>query len=149
MEFSYTGQYRFSGDAKGDWTIECLSSGTLRFSRLGRAGRGVDLFCLGGGGGGGRSAQFGYGGGGGGGGKTKTVRGAKIARGAAIDIIIGSGGAPPSASHKLTLPCLTEEVPPAALGAPPLPMMISMAAPLAILAPRTVFVFPPPPPPPP
>ena len=44
MEFSYTGQYRFSGDAKGDWTIECLSSGTLRFSRLGKAGRGVDLF---------------------------------------------------------------------------------------------------------
>lgn len=93
MEFSYTGQYRFSGDAKRDWAIEFLSSGTLRFSRLGKAGRDVDLFCLGGGGGG-RAAQFGYGGGGGGGGKTKTVRGAKITRGAAIDISIGSGGLP-------------------------------------------------------
>lgn len=97
MEFSYTGQYRFTGDRKGDWAIEFLSSGTLRFSRLGKAGKGVDIFSLGGGGGGGRAAQFGYGGGGGGGGKTKTVRGAKIARGIDVDIIIGSGGTPNAA----------------------------------------------------
>ena len=24
MEFSYTGQYRFTGDRKGDWAIEFL-----------------------------------------------------------------------------------------------------------------------------
>ena len=50
--FTYTGTYAFINDGDKNWRIRLLTSGTLRFSKLGNAANGVDAFLVGAGGGG-------------------------------------------------------------------------------------------------
>lgn len=60
FEFSYTGNYKFSGSADGDWVLSLLTSGTLTVRS---APTPIDVFCCGGGGNGGSGTDWnGYGG---------------------------------------------------------------------------------------
>ena len=86
-EFTYTGTYQTIDDGNENWRIKFLTSGTLTFTKLKGAKKGIDVFLVGGGGGGGHTS-----GGGGGGGYTKTVGGIPIEKGTAYPIDIGSGG---------------------------------------------------------
>lgn len=92
-EFTYTGQYEFINDGlsggKQNWRIRFLTSGTLTFTKLGSAKRGIDVFCVGGGGAGGLYKNNSSGGGGGG--YTSTTRGYPVNR-TQYSIIIGAGG---------------------------------------------------------
>lgn len=95
-EFTYSGSYQIVDDNDnvisnvdsytGNWKIRFLSSGTLTFTNLHSASKGIDVFLVGGGGNGGRSyggfqaGRWGYasGGGGGGGGYRTTKRGVSV-----------------------------------------------------------------------
>ena len=68
LDFTYSGEYAFSGDPKGDWEIELLTSGTFNFKSI---QTNIDLFLVGGGASGGSASGgiAGAGGGGGGGGR--------------------------------------------------------------------------------
>ena len=48
-KFTYTGNYQFIDDGSGNWRIKFLSSGTLTFTSLGNARKGIDVFLVGGG----------------------------------------------------------------------------------------------------
>ena len=84
-EFTYTGTYLFIDDGDKNWRLKLLSSGTLTFTKLGNASKGIDAFLVGGGAGGGVY------GGGGGGGYTKTVM-VSVTKGTPYVIQIGAGG---------------------------------------------------------
>ena len=94
FDFSYTGNYKFSGNPDGDWAISFLSSGTLTVRS---APTPIDVFCCGGGHNGGSGTQWNWGGtrydggDGGRGGKCNAVTGVKIAE-ASYSIIIGGAG---------------------------------------------------------
>lgn len=94
-EFTYTGEYdivNFNGidESRANWEIHFLTSGTLRFSKLNGAKKGIDAFLVGGGGNGGNSITN-VGGGGGGGGFTTTET-INIATDKDYNIIIGGSG---------------------------------------------------------
>ena len=60
FDFSYSGNYRFTGSPDGDWAIAFWSSGTLTIRAMPTA---IDVFCCGGGGNGGSGTDWnGYGG---------------------------------------------------------------------------------------
>ena len=90
--FTYSGDSQVVDDGNGNWRIKLMSTGTLRFTDLGNAKDGIDVFLVGGGAGGCASAQAGYGGGGGGGGYTKTVSGKAVSKNTDYVITIGGGG---------------------------------------------------------
>ena len=85
-EYTYTGNSTLIDDGGGNWRIKFLTSGALRFTKLGSAKGGVDVFCVGGGASGG---GIGFGGGGG---YTATVT-KTVSTGVAYQIVIGAGGA--------------------------------------------------------
>ncbi len=87
-EFSYTGTYAVD-ESGGDWKIRLLTSGTLRFSNLNGAEKGIDVFLVGGGGGGPAGASN-YGGAGGG--YTSTARKHIVAASTDYEITVGDGG---------------------------------------------------------
>ena len=54
--YSSSTAHEFIDDGDGNWRIKLLSGGTLRFSSLGNAKNGIDVFLVGGGGAGGGGA---------------------------------------------------------------------------------------------
>lgn len=96
-EFTYTGDYEFIDDGDRNWRIKFLSSGTLKFTKLGNADGGIDLFLMGGGGSGGQGELY-YAGGGGREGKVKTAKGVIIQTQIPYTIVVGAGGTSSAAS---------------------------------------------------
>lgn len=90
-KFTYTGEYRFAAESGENWKLELLTSGTLTFTKLGNAKKGIDAFLVGGGSGAPYSAT--YLSGGGAGGYTRTVRKITVAKDAPIAVVVGAGGA--------------------------------------------------------
>lgn len=110
-KFTYTGTYRYTDDlgneiteSDGDWNIQFLTSGALKFTKLNGAADGIDVFVLGGGGNGGDGSisdgsagafyddgTFNAGGGGGGGCRENSF-GQIIDVGTTYPIIIGGAG---------------------------------------------------------
>lgn len=92
-EFTYEkGAYEWIDDEYGNWRIKFLSSGILRFTKLGNAKKGIEVFCVGGGGGGSNGDIVVIYGGGGGGGytNTKTVL---VQKDTDYEIVVGAGSA--------------------------------------------------------
>lgn len=96
--FSYTGDFEIVNDSdesitysRDNWKIRFLSSGTLTFTKLNGAIKGIDVFLVGGGGGGGYKGNFASGGGGG---YTTTEKGVFVTTNTPYQITIGDGGAP-------------------------------------------------------
>lgn len=87
--YTYTGSHKLVDEGNYKWKIYFYTGGKLKFSYLGNAASGINVFCLGGGGGGGG----GSGGGGGGGGKTTTNTKTGLAVNTEYTITIGGGGA--------------------------------------------------------
>ena len=75
----------------GNWKIRFLTSGELKFTNLGTAASGIDVFLVGGGGAGGGGTSNDRGGGGGGG-YTKTHKAISISQNEKYTIIVGAGG---------------------------------------------------------
>lgn len=94
-KFTYTGNYQFVDDGSGNWRIKFLSSGTLTFTSLGNANKGIDVFIVGGGAGGAaRALGSMYAHSGGGSGYVTTVKDGSIVpvKGTGYSITIGAGG---------------------------------------------------------
>lgn len=94
-KFTYTGNYQYIDDGSGNWRIKFLSSGTLTFTSLGNARKGIDVFIVGAGAGGAShalGAMYAYSGGGSG--RTVTKKDGSIvpAKGTGYSITIGAGG---------------------------------------------------------
>lgn len=99
-KFTYTGSYELIDDGNGNWRIKFKSSGTLTFTSLGNASKGIDVFLVGGGGGKAFAAYAqwtadGYGGSG----YTKTQKGVPVTKGTAYAITIGGAGSNNSAQN--------------------------------------------------
>ena len=101
-EFTYTGTYQLIDDGGGNWRIKFLTSGVLNFTKLGSAGKGIDVFLVGGGGGCGNASGVSDFLGAGGGGYTKTTRQITVQVGMEYNIVIGAGGTKPNASNVQT-----------------------------------------------
>ena len=86
-EFTYTGTYQVIDDGNDNWRIKFKSSGTLIFTKLNGAKKGIDVFLVGGGGNGANAK--GCGSGGGGGGYTTTVGNVAVLRSAEYQITVG------------------------------------------------------------
>ncbi len=86
--YTYSGSHKLVDEGNGNWKIYFYTGGKLKFSYLGNAASGINVFCLGGGGGGGG----GSGGGGGGGGNTTTNTKTGLAVNTEYTITIGGGG---------------------------------------------------------
>ena len=92
--FDYSGTSEFVDDGNGNWRLFLKTSGDLRFSDLGNARRGIDVFLCGGGGSGGSGWYLSNtAGGGGGGGYPERAYEVKIAAKTVYPIVIGAGGA--------------------------------------------------------
>jgi len=94
MAYTYTGSHEKIDDGSGNWRIKFKSSGTLKFTNLGKWNGVIDLFLVGGGGAGGSGnwdANNGYGKAGSGG-YTKTQKSIQAAVNTAYSIVIGAGG---------------------------------------------------------
>lgn len=91
MTYTYSGSHEKIDDGSGNWRIKFKSSGTLKFTNLGKWNGVIDLFLVGGGGGtyeeGTRGAS-----GGGGGGYTKTKKSITVVEGTNYQIVVGAGG---------------------------------------------------------
>lgn len=101
-DFTYTGSYKITDDSgneisvtQGNWMIRFLTSGTLTFSALNGADKGIDVFCVGGGAGGQINEGSGYGTmrPGGGGGYTTTTKKVAIKENTSYPVVIGAGSA--------------------------------------------------------
>ena len=95
-EFTYTGSYKLVDEGNYKWKIYFYTSGTLRFTHLGNATGGIDLFLVAGGGGG--HTDFNDGSvklkhGGSGGGYTKTQKAISVSINTNYTITVGGGGA--------------------------------------------------------
>ena len=95
MHYTYTGEQEFSYEGNnGDWKIKFKSSGTLKFTNLGKWDGKLDVFCVGGGcagGSGSWDAGNGYGKAGCGG-YTTTQKSIQVTANTAYSIVIGAGG---------------------------------------------------------
>ena len=94
MTYTYTGDHEKIDDGNGNWRIKFKSSGTLKFTNLGKWDGKLDGFCVGGGcagGSGSWDAGNGYGKAGSGG-YTTTQKGVQSAANASYSIVIGAGG---------------------------------------------------------
>lgn len=101
--FTYTGEYTFEEDGGKDWRIKLLTSGTLTFTDLGNAKKGIDVFLVGGGGSGGFGTMvggytqgFALGGSGG----FNTLERIKPVKGVPYEIEIGAGAPKATARGK-------------------------------------------------
>lgn len=97
MTYTYTGGHEKIDDGSGNWRIKLKSSGTLKFTNLGKWDGKLDVFCVGGGcaGGGGTNGQWNAGGGygkAGSGGYTTTQKSIYATANTAYSIAIGAGG---------------------------------------------------------
>ena len=101
-DFTYTGSCKITDDSgneisvtQGDWRVRFLTSGTLTFSALNGADKGIDVFCVGGGAGGQRNEDSGYGTmrPGGGGGYTTTTKKVTVKENTPYSVVVGAGGA--------------------------------------------------------
>ena len=101
-DFTYTGDCKITDDSgneisvtQGNWRIRFLTSGTLTFSALNGADKGIDVFCVGGGAGGQRNEDSGYGTmrPGGGGGYTTTTKKVSVKENTSYPVVVGAGGA--------------------------------------------------------
>lgn len=68
--YTYGGTATLTNEGNNNWNLQLKTSGTLKFTELGNAANGIEVFLVGGGGAGGKGNI--RGGGGGGGGYTKT-----------------------------------------------------------------------------
>ena len=91
-EYTYDGTAVLTDEGNNNWNIQFKTGGTLKFTELGNAGNGIQVFLCGGGGSGGNGGGYG-GGGGGGGGYTTTGNFAPTASSSYTITIGGSGGA--------------------------------------------------------
>lgn len=85
--YTYSGTAVLNKEGGYNWNIQLKTSGTLKFTSLGNASDGIDVFCVGGGGG---AAPWC---GGAGGGYTTTQKGVSVAANNPYTITIGAGGA--------------------------------------------------------
>lgn len=85
--YTYSGTAVLNREGGYNWNIQLKTSGTLKFTSLGNASGGIDVFCVGGGGG---TPPWC---GGAGGGYTKTQKGVSVAVNTPYTITIGAGGA--------------------------------------------------------
>ena len=95
MHYTYTGEQEFSYEGNnGDWKIKFKSSGTLKFTNLGKWDGKLDVFCVGGGSAGGSGNWDGNNGYGkaGSGGYTTTQKSIQVTANTAYSIVIGAGG---------------------------------------------------------
>lgn len=97
--FTYTGDYELVDDADniipsadGNWKIRFLTSGTLTFTTLAGAEKGIDVFLVGGGGGGAGTTYGGMCAAGGGGGYTTTGLDISVNTNVEYEIAIGGRG---------------------------------------------------------
>ena len=102
MAYTYTGDHERINDGNDNWRIKFKSSGTLKFTNLGKWDGKLDVFCVGGGGGCGNSNNVSDYLGAGGGGYTKTTRQITVQVGMEYPIVIGAGGTKPNASNTQT-----------------------------------------------
>ena len=94
MTYTYSGTSEKIDDGSGNWRIKFKSSGTLKFTNLGKWDGKLDVFCVGGGGAGGSGnwdAANGYGKAGSGG-YTTTQKNVQSAANTSYSIVIGAGG---------------------------------------------------------
>lgn len=94
MTYTYSGTSEKIDDGSGNWRIKLKSSGTLKFTNLGKWDGKLDVFCVGGGGAGGSGnwdANNGYGKAGSGG-YTTTQKNVQSAANTSYSIVIGAGG---------------------------------------------------------
>ena len=94
MTYTYTGSHEKIDDGSGNWRIKFKSSGTLKFTNLGKWDGKLDVFCVGGGSAGGSGnwdANNGYGKAGSGG-YTKTQKSIQVTANTSYNIVIGAGG---------------------------------------------------------
>ena len=96
-EFTYTGNYELIDDGNRNWRIKFYSSGTLKFTKLGNADEGIDVFLMGGGGSGGQGELY-YAGAGGKEGNTKTAKRIIVQTQIPYTIEVGAGGTADNAS---------------------------------------------------
>lgn len=98
-EFTYSGTYALTNDSGttvaqdalvDNWKLTFKTGGTLKFTKLNSAAKGIDVFCVGGGGGG-HVGNGGYGGSGGGGGYTTTEKNVPVSL-KSYTITVGAGG---------------------------------------------------------
>lgn len=101
-EFTYTGTCQLIDDGGGDWRMKFLTSGVLTFTKLGSAGKGIDVFLVGGGGGNGNAGGISDWCAAGGGGYTKTVKSLIVQKGVEYQIVVGAGGTRPTTSNTQT-----------------------------------------------
>ena len=104
-DFTYSGQCQVideSTEAYNSWKIKFLTSGTLRFT----ANMNIDVFLVGGGGSGAGGGTTGspsnrksLPSAGGGGGYTKTIKNVNITKNTSYSIVVGAGGAIPTAAR--------------------------------------------------
>ena len=95
MHYTYTGEQEFSYEGNnGDWKIKFKSSGTLKFTNIGKWDGKLDVFCVGGGCAGGSGNWDGNNGYGkaGSGGYTKTQKSIQVTANTSYNIVIGAGG---------------------------------------------------------
>lgn len=88
--FTYSGAYTLIDDGSLNWRIKFTSSGTLKFTNLGKGNGSIDIFCVGGGGSGYNSGD--YYGGGGGGGYTDSLKPASLAKNTSYSVTVGEAG---------------------------------------------------------
>lgn len=94
MTYTYTGGHEKIDDGNGNWRIKFKSSGTLKFTNLGKWDGKLDVFCVGGGGAGGSGywdAGNGYGKAGSGG-YTTTQKSVQSTENTSYNIVVGAGG---------------------------------------------------------
>ncbi len=94
MAYTYSGDSEKIDDGSGNWRIKFKSSGTLKFTNLGKWDGKLDVFCVGGGSAGGSGnwdANNGYGKAGSGG-YTKTQKSIQVEVNKSYNIVIGAGG---------------------------------------------------------
>lgn len=94
MTYTYTGEHEKIDDGSGNWRIKFKSSGTLKFTNLGKWDGKLDVFCVGGGCAGGSGSWDGNNGYGkaGSGGYTTTQKNVQSAANTSYSIVIGAGG---------------------------------------------------------
>ena len=92
MTYTYTGSHEKIDDGSGNWRIKFKSSGTLKFTNLGKWDGKLDVFCVGGGSAGGSGNWDANNGKAGSGGYTKTQKSIQVTANTAYSIVIGAGG---------------------------------------------------------
>ena len=102
LAYTYTGDHELIDDGDDNWRIKFKSSGTLKFTSLGKWDGVLDLFMVGGGGASGVSWNISDWCGPGGGGYTKTVKRITAQANVEYPIVVGAGGVRATTSNTQT-----------------------------------------------